>query len=70
MDVKRYSTIVVDDAGKVARITLNRPEVHNAFNGDHDPRAARAASRRPRATRRCGSSSSRGRAGRSAPGRT
>ncbi len=31
MDVKHYSTIIADHAGKVARITLNRPEVHNAF---------------------------------------
>jgi methylglutaconyl-CoA hydratase len=31
LDPKRYSTILVEAAGKVARITLNRPEVHNAF---------------------------------------
>lgn len=31
MDAKHYSTILAEHAGKVARITLNRPEVHNAF---------------------------------------
>ncbi len=31
MDPTHYSTILVAHAGKVARITLNRPEVHNAF---------------------------------------
>ena len=31
MDGTHYSTITAERAGKVARITLNRPEVHNAF---------------------------------------
>ena len=31
MDGTHYSTIIAEHAGKVARITLNRPEVHNAF---------------------------------------
>ena len=31
MDGTHYSTITAEHAGKVARITLNRPEVHNAF---------------------------------------
>ena len=29
----------VDERG-VARVTLNRPEVYNAYNGDHDRGAA------------------------------
>jgi methylglutaconyl-CoA hydratase len=31
VDGTHYSTIIAEHAGKVARITLNRPEVHNAF---------------------------------------
>lgn len=31
MDRTHFSTIIAERAGKVARITLNRPEVHNAF---------------------------------------
>jgi len=31
MDGTHYSTIIAEHAGKVARIALNRPEVHNAF---------------------------------------
>ena len=31
MDRTHFSTIIAETAGKVARITLNRPEVHNAF---------------------------------------
>ncbi len=29
---KEYKTIRVENDGRVARVTLNRPEVHNAFN--------------------------------------
>jgi len=33
-DLKEYSTIIVDISNKIANITLNRPEVHNAFNNE------------------------------------
>ena len=34
MDRKDYGTIFTERSGKVFRVTLNRPEVHNAFNAD------------------------------------
>jgi methylglutaconyl-CoA hydratase len=32
MPIKTYTTIYIDRDGRIARIWLNRPEVHNAFN--------------------------------------
>ncbi len=34
MNQQAYNTILVEMDGQVARVTLNRPEVHNAFNND------------------------------------
>ena len=34
MSQPEYSTIVFEKRGRVARVTLNRPQVHNAFNAD------------------------------------
>ena len=31
MEIKSYQEIVFERAGKIAKITINRPEVHNAF---------------------------------------
>ncbi|MBC8204406.1 enoyl-CoA hydratase/isomerase family protein [bacterium] len=30
--MKKYQTLLVDIDNKIARVTLNRPEIHNAFN--------------------------------------